>query len=260
MGLDDRDYMRERYRERKGLHPGHVQWNDKKARREIDGVVYEKAVPKRAVPLGSASWVGKTAAPGSGSSWFAVKDRGHDYQRGRWRPRRKSRDPIVRMLLSVLLGAILVCVGVGGRLWVAERMSALLVARSGTSFPASGSVVVPSTLDVRTVKSSLTLQGSRENSVVQLIDTETMRPAMSAYIRAFERVSVPAPTGVYRVRFIHGKQWVDARTFFGPGTAHDEVIGVISFTRRLGHVLDLRLGPDSGLAVRRLSLKPESLQ
>ncbi|MBB3349797.1 hypothetical protein [Sphingomonas sp. BK069] len=54
MGLDDRDYMRERYRKRQGLDQGDTTWNDKKARREQAGAGYKKTVP-----LGSASWVGK---------------------------------------------------------------------------------------------------------------------------------------------------------------------------------------------------------
>lgn len=50
MGLDDRDYMRERYRKRQGLDPGATQWNDKKARREHAHDQHQKSVP-----LGSAS-------------------------------------------------------------------------------------------------------------------------------------------------------------------------------------------------------------
>lgn len=50
MGIDDRDYMRERYRQRQGLGAGRTQWNDKKARRERLREAHLKAVP-----LGSAS-------------------------------------------------------------------------------------------------------------------------------------------------------------------------------------------------------------
>ncbi|MET1081546.1 MAG: hypothetical protein ABWY12_00575 [Burkholderiales bacterium] len=48
MGLDDRDYMRERYRKRRGLSSENTRWNSKKSRVERDDV-----------PLGSASWIGK---------------------------------------------------------------------------------------------------------------------------------------------------------------------------------------------------------
>lgn len=53
MGLDDRDYMRDRYRQRQG--------------------------GKREVPLGSASWIDRAAQPaGSGGGWFEKKNRGQD--------------------------------------------------------------------------------------------------------------------------------------------------------------------------------------
>ena len=51
-----------------------------------------------------------------------------------------------------------------------------------------------------------------------------------------------------------------SRTFFGKGTLHDEVAGVMLFTRRVGHTLDLRLGADSNLVVRRIAAKPASIQ
>ena len=251
MGLDERDYMRDRYRQRQGLEPGATQWNDKKARRELAAAGHKKAVP-----LGSASWISATST----GSWFASKDRGHDYQRARWRPRRSRRSPLLTMALRAGLVVLLVAAGIGGRFWLAESMSAVLVDRFGQSFPASGSVIVPSSLDMRVVKSRLTAQGGRENSIVQLVDVTTMRPALSVYVRAFERVTVAAPTGQYRVRFIHGPRWGGPDRLFGSGTVQDEVIGVMPFTRSIGHVLDLRLGPDSGLAVQRLSSKPESLQ
>lgn len=210
MGIDDRDYMRERYRKRQGLDAGATQWNDKKARRELARAGYEKAVP-----LGSASWVSGTS---SKTSWFEAKNRGHDYQRGRWRSRRSKRRPLPNMVLYACLGVAMLAVGVGGRLWIAESISTLLVGRSGLSFPASGSVVVPSSLDMGSVRSRLTLQGSRENSIVQLIDTTTTRPTLSVYIRAFERTTVGAPVGQYRVRFIHGPAWAGPEKLFGRGT------------------------------------------
>lgn len=112
---------------------------------------------------------------------------------------------------------------------------------------------------MKRVTSRLILQGARENTIAQLVDAASGAHTLSVYVRAFERVTVPAPSGQYRVRFIHGRAWVDARTFFGTGTRHEEVAGVMSFTR-LGHVIDLRLGPDSNLIVRPLSVRPEPLQ
>ena len=80
------------------------------------------------------------------------------------------------------------------------------------------------------------------------------------YLRAFERITVGAPVGQYRVRFIHGPVWAGPEQLFGRGTVQDEVLGVMPFTASIGHILDLRLGPDSGLVVRRLSSAPESLK
>lgn len=116
-----------------------------------------------------------------------------------------------------------------------------------------------SVLDMKRVQSRLTVQGASENTIVQLVDARSGAHHLSVYVRAFERVSVPTPVGAYRVRFIHGRQWADARTFFGKGTIQDEVIGAMPFTEQLGHVLDLRLGPDSNLLVRRLSGMPGPL-
>ena len=58
MGINDRDYMRERYRKRRGL--GGTLWNDRKSRVEQDG------------------------------GWFAAKNQGFDYQKNRWRPKRRK--------------------------------------------------------------------------------------------------------------------------------------------------------------------------
>ncbi|WJM30031.1 hypothetical protein QUC32_26990 (plasmid) [Novosphingobium resinovorum] len=64
MGIDDRDYMRDRYRKRRAL--GGTRWNDKKGRSERDDDT----------PIGSASWIGK-----NDGLWFAEKNQGFDYQK-----------------------------------------------------------------------------------------------------------------------------------------------------------------------------------
>lgn len=223
MGLADRDYMRERYRARQGLS-GQTVWNDWKARRELDN-----------------------------ASYFS----------GRWRARLRRHNALRRKLLSVTLMslvAVLLVAGTRNHGWLAERFAALTIGRSGFGFPASGTVSVSSALDMQRVQSRLTVQGAAENTVVQLVDARTGAHHLSIYVRAFERVSVPAPIGVYRVRFIHGRQWADARAFFGRGTVQEEVIGAMPFAKNLGHVLDLRLGPDSNLFVRRLPGDPGALE
>jgi hypothetical protein len=257
MGIDDRDYMRERYRQRQGLPPQRTTWNERKARRELEGRGYQKAVPTdrkaQSVPLGSALWI---SGNGRRQSWFERKNRGQDYQRGRWQPSRRSKLPSGFVALS--LTAALIVTGFGARDWIAERYGRIILAE-GHSFPASGTVSVPANIDMKRVVATLTIQGGIENAIVQMIDTKTGRNALSVYVRAHERVSVPAPIGRFHMRLVHGREWSDARALFGKGTLHDEVDGVMRFTRKVGHVLDLRLGHDSNLTVRRINLRPAPL-
>ncbi|MDR6790148.1 hypothetical protein J2Y58_003528 [Sphingomonas sp. BE138] len=252
MGIDDRDYMRERYRKRQGLDPGAVEWNDKKSRRELRRSGYHKAVP-----LGSAGWISGLAGK---TSWFE-KTRGLDYQKGRRRSRLRSfrKDRTHRYVVIGLAVAMLLYLGTAGRTWLADRLGNFALPRFGQGFPATGAVVVPSTLDLKRVKSRLTLQGSAENSIVQLIDARTGLPALSIYVRAHERTSLAVPIGQFRVRLIHGREWVSNAALFGKATVHDEIVGVMPFTRRLGHVLDLGLGPDSHLTIRPATAKPVPL-
>lgn len=248
MGIDDRDYMRERYRQRQGLPPERTTWNERKARRELEGRGYQKAVP-----LGSALWI---SGNGKRQSWFERKNRGHDYQHGRWRPSRKATFP--SGLIALSLTAAIIATGFGARDWMVERYRAIILAQ-GHSFPASGAVSVPANIDMKRVVAKLTVQGGSENTIVQMIDVQTGRSALSVYVRAHERVTVPAPIGGFHMRLVHGREWTDGRKLFGKGTLHDEVDGVMRFTRKVGHVLDLRLGHDSNLAVRRINLRPAPL-
>jgi hypothetical protein len=51
MGIDDRDYMRERYRDRQGKAAAKTIWNDRKA-----SVEHPHDKQGKAVPLGSATY------------------------------------------------------------------------------------------------------------------------------------------------------------------------------------------------------------
>lgn len=245
MGIDDRDYMRERYRKRQGLDPGGTTWNDRKGRLELFRFGFRKSVP-----LGSASWISGTS---SKPSWFEKINRGHDYQRGRWRPASGKPDRTIAILLSsVMLGSTAV-LGVINREWLGTHAAAIAAKWTQPAFPASGSVSVSPTLDLKRVNSRMTLQGSKNDSVVQMLDAGTGEHRLSVHIRAHERITVPAPVGRYRIHFIHGPRWAGAADLFGNETVRDEVVGIIVFTPRRGHILDLRLGSDSNLSVRRLS-------
>lgn len=228
MGLDDRAYMRERYRKRQGLPPERTTWNDRKARRELQ----------------------------SSPMWFDKGRGGHRLRSGRWKSSRKT-----RVLAGLALGGLLI-VAAATRLsapfWLAEQFTAIILGKNH-GFPASGTVSVPATIDMKRVVAKLTVQGGLENAIVQMIDARTGRNALSVYVRAHERVTVPAPVGSFHMRLVHGREWRDAKTLFGKGTLHDEIDGVMRFSRKVGHILDLRLGHDSNLVVRRINLRPAPL-
>lgn len=84
MGLDDRDYMRERYRKRQGLGPDGTTWNDKRARREH--------------------------ALGDDGAWFAAKNRGFDYRKGRYRASPANFKPHPLQGWILLLSAIAIAI------------------------------------------------------------------------------------------------------------------------------------------------------
>lgn len=141
MGLDDRDYMRDRYRQRQGA--------------------------KRDVPLGSASWIGQAAQPAaSGGAWFDRKNRGHTYQQGRSRGRRPSVLSHARWLIPILcLSTYLVPM-----YFDAKRGGWMPDLKPGIEFPESGSVTVASNLPRKRITSRLSVQTSDANAVVQLFD------------------------------------------------------------------------------------------
>lgn len=84
MGIDDRDYMRERYRERQGKATGSTFWNDRKSRVEQPHDRNGKSVP-----LGSASWIGGNG--GGGGGWFDAASRRFQHRHDRHRPKRLVR-------------------------------------------------------------------------------------------------------------------------------------------------------------------------
>ncbi|MBB3588902.1 hypothetical protein E2E30_19210 (plasmid) [Sphingomonas sp. AAP5] len=228
MGLDDRAYMRERYRKRQGFAPERTTWNDWKARRELQ----------------------------SGPTWFVNKNGGHRHRSGRWGSSSKR-----RALLGIGLGSLVLVAAatrMGAPFWLAEQFTGIILGQQH-GFPASGTVSVPANIDMSRVVAKLTVQGGSENAIVQMIDAKTGRNTLSIYVRAHERVTVPAPIGGFHMRLVHGREWTDGRKLFGKGTLHEEVDGVMRFTRKVGHVLDLRLGHDSNLAVRRINLRPAPL-
>lgn len=222
MGIADRDYMRERYLERQGLPRAETRWNEQKARVDL----------------------------------------GDDYFTGSWRTRIRHHQARQKAMLHALLlaaGSAVVIAGVTHRADVMRGVETLWRHVGWSSFPATGTVSVSPGLRMDRVKSRLTLQGAADSAIVQLREPATGRHVMSVYVRPSERTTIAAPTGRFSVHFIRGSDWQDTQRFFGDATRHDQVIGTIDFTAAQGHILDLRLGPDSNLVVRRLNTAPEPL-
>lgn len=205
MGIDDRGYMRARYRQRRALPTAQHRWGRS----------------------GKANW-------------------------GLTRKERRSG------IIAAGIAAVLIVTTIGARGWLADQFVARILSEI-PSFPASGTVSVPANIDMKRVAAKLTVQGGPENAIVQMIDATTGRNALSIYVRAHERVTVPVPVGRFHIRLVHGREWTDSRALFGKGTLHDEVAGVMRFSRTIGHVLDLRLGEDSNLVMRRIALPPAPL-
>jgi|EndMetStandDraft_5_1072996.scaffolds.fasta_scaffold43847_5 hypothetical protein len=196
------------------------------------------------------------------TTWNDRKARVELNRIGRYRPGGEQTNITGRLLLTGLCAVALITGGFLGRQWFGHILSGHLglMTHRPNGFPETGSVVVSSAVDPASVKSILTLQGGPQNAIVQLLDPVTAAHRLSIYVKALERKTVPAPVGAYRIRFIHGREWEGPRTFFGKSTVQDEVEGVMLFARGHGHTLDLALGPDSNLTVRRLTAPPESLE
>lgn len=220
-------------------------WNDRKARREL-----------AASPAASLRIATRITGNGNGRSWFEPMNRGHDYQRDRWRP--SKRTPNSGTMIAVGIAAALLATGISAGGWIADQFDAIVYPQ-GYGFPPSGTVSVPANIDMKRVVAKLTVQGGADNTVVQMVSATTGQNALSVYVRAHERVTVPAPVGRFHMRLIHGREWNDSRTLFGKGTLHDEVEGVMRFSRKIGHILDLQLGKSSNLVVRRIADKPRPL-
>ena len=231
MGIDDRDYMRERHRQRQGLGPGKTNWNDRKARVEMAHEKHDKAVP-----LGSASWIGVTPP---GGAWFAPENRGFDYQKGRHRP-----GPVLRphpaqkwiiglCALTFLIPAYREAKRAG---WIPDREPTL-------AFPSSGSVTVNRDIDPRTATARMSVVTDQANAVIQLFDRETDEHIISAYVRRHGSVTVPVPSGTYRMKVIEGDKWHGPQRFFGPSTTFETVVRPMVFTKRRGNGIDLHRSP-----------------
>ena len=237
MGIDDRDYMRERYRARQGTAGASTWWNDRKSRRELGS-------NENAVPLGSASWIGGGGSgTGSGGGWFDAATRGFDYQKRRARPKAiggvspAQKWFLVLCALPMLIPAYREAKRAG---WFPDREVEL-------PFPASGTVTVNDSVDPKTARSRLQVAAGEANAVVQLFDRKTDGHVISVYVHRNDETSVPVPPGTYRMRIVEGDKWHGLTRWFGASTTYETVVRPMVFTRRWYPTINLHRSPAGNL-------------
>lgn len=214
MRLDDRDYMRDRYRKRQGL--GGTVWNDRKSRVE------------------------------HGSAWFEDKNRGHDYQTGRHHSGPQFRaHPLQGWILG--LSALLTLIPMYREM---KRAGWLPDTSPAVAFPASGSVTVWRDLDPRLLRSRMAVTTAAANAVVQLFDPQTDQHILSVYVQKNDRVELAAPVGTWRMRVAEGQRWHGPRKFFGSSMTYETVAQLMAFPRNGGNGIDLHRRPDGKLPTR----------
>jgi hypothetical protein len=242
MGLDDRDYMRERYRQRQGLDPGKTQWNDRAARVEMESGQHKKASP--------------AGGSGGAGAAFAPRNRNPDYGARHHRPpvvlRPHSAQKWIFLLsvVSILFPAYREIKRAG---WLPDWEQAI-------PFPSSGSVTVNREIDPRAATSRLRVISAAANAVVQLFDAETGVHIISLYVRRDDDVNVPVPPGTYRVKLVEGDKWHGRVRYFGSSTTSDTVVATMTFGRHLTHGIDLHRRPDGNLPTRPDLFNPKPLR
>ncbi|OYX60060.1 MAG: hypothetical protein B7Y89_17120 [Novosphingobium sp. 32-60-15] len=226
MGLDDRDYMRDRRRaEREGARLGSASWIDRKGRVEHHGL------------------------------WFDAKHGGHSNRTGRYRSRpRVVPHPWQKWLF--LLMALSILIPMYGEL---QRKGWLPDFEKAVPFPQTGSVTVPANTVGIVSRSSLTIVTGEANAVVQLFDPATNGHALSIYVAAKSRVTVPVPSATYRMRLIEGQKWHGTTRYFGPNTSYETVAELMTFEPRSGHIIDLHRRPGGNLRTQLMLSRPLSL-
>ncbi len=222
MGFADRDYMRERYRRRGAAQAAPI-WREDKTSVEYDD--YDLA----------AGAYGRK-------------------ERRRKQPKSHS-IPIPRLLIPLLC-----LLGVGVPIFADMRRGGWLPdLEQGLPFPESGSVSVASDLPMTMVSSRLAVVTSDANAVVQLMNPESGRHALSVFVAANSRIDIPAPVGVWRMRVIEGQKWHGTRDFFGPSTQFETVAQLMEFSAARGNGIDLHRRVDGNLKTRMMLTRPEPL-
>ena len=266
MGLDDRDYMRERYRERQGLNGNPSPWSFDKAERAAAKARQQKAKPKKTIwndkkarreidlPPGSASWIGRNCDFDEYNLIAAA------YPKRRRRTAYRGTPSGQAMSLPRALILILCLIGAGIPIFADMRRGGWLPDfASELPFPESGSVAVARDLPMALVQSRLSVVTSDANTVVQLVDPQSGRHAISVFVAANSRIDVPAPVGIWRMQVIEGQKWHGTRDFFGPNTQFETVARSMEFTAARGNGIDLHRSPNGDLPTRLMLTGPDPL-
>jgi hypothetical protein len=226
MGIDDRDYMRDRYRKRRGL--GGTRWNDKKGRSEHDG------------------------------PWFSEKNQGFGYQKNRWR-RKSSGAQRWRSAVASLIPILCLLTYVIPMWRDMKRSGWIPDTDVEISFPESGSVTVNHSIDPRSATSSLKVVTDMGNAVIQLYDPATDTHVISVYVRRGDEVTIPVPPGTYRMQVIEGDKWHGPEKYFGSTTTFETVSRKMTFSDGHGSGIDLHRSRAGNLHTRTNFSAPQPL-
>ena len=234
MGIDDRDYMRERYRDRQGKATRSTFWNDRKSRVEQPNDKHGKAVP-----LGSASWVG--------GGWFDMVNRGQDYKSARYRPRRsrsRRRGAVSSFLIEVIIKIVFAAAVpyVMYRVYIATIIPAFQ-AMVPVPFPDHGSVYVTPQTDVERRQGLIRFKAPEAMAtsyVVMLHDINRRHDVLGVFVASGRKTRTPVPVGTYRVRIVKGNTgtWRGFDRLFG-ATVGRELMQPLTIVQATDKTVDL---------------------
>ena len=224
--------MRERYRDRQAKSVGKTWWNDRKGREELGKT-------NKAAPLGSASWVG--------GAWFDEVNRGHSYQKKRYRPKRSRsgrRGTVANFFTDVVL-RIALAVGIPFvlyRVYIATMIPALQ-AMVPVPFPSHGSIYRTEATDLEKRQGLVRFKAPERMAtsyVVLLHDIERGHDVLGIYVENGRKTKTPVPVGTYRVRVAEGNPgaWRGIERLFGT-TVGRELVQPLTVVQQTDKTLSL---------------------
>lgn len=208
MGIDDRDYMRERTRKR------------------LQGGAFD--AKKHRFNYGSGRWNHEESL---------------ELQRERITGRRRrktsngSRFLTPGPVLAVAFAAVLVAKGLPVFQDV-RRHGYLPDFATGQAFPESGEFKVRGR-QARGGTARFTIAAGDHNAVVQLVASDGI-PVFMTFVRMNEMAAVLAPHGTWTLRLIEGDTWYGEEQLFGFNTVVEDSKELMTFGPGEEHIIDLR--------------------